>query len=125
MSQCVEVRRACAAAHPQSSLTCGFESGIVTLTLRPQSICPLEIEPAAVNACSHRGQSCISCSPGFSSHCSNSCGCRDTRLFWIDGKGNSISGGYVHYLLFSPLCIASSAARSGLPAESVLEAFVL
>ena len=49
MSQCVEVRRACAAAHPQPFLTCGFEAGIVTLTLRPQGIRPLEIETAAVN----------------------------------------------------------------------------
>ena len=49
MSQCVEVRRACAIAHPQPFLTCGFEAGIVTLTLRPQGVSPLEIETAAVN----------------------------------------------------------------------------
>ena len=49
MSQCVEVRRACAVAHPQPFLTCGFEAGIVTLTLRPQGVSPLEIETAAVN----------------------------------------------------------------------------
>lgn len=49
MSQRVEVRRACAAAHPQSFLTCGFEAGIVTLTLCTQGVCPLETEAAAVN----------------------------------------------------------------------------
>ena len=49
MSQRVEVRRACAAAHPQPFLTCGFEAGIVTLTLRPQGVNPLKIEAAAVN----------------------------------------------------------------------------
>ena len=49
MSQRVEVRRACAAAHPQPFLTCGFEAGIVTLTLRPQGVCSLETETAAVN----------------------------------------------------------------------------
>ena len=49
MSQRVEVRRACAAAHPQPFLTCGFEAGIVALTLRPQGVSPLETEAAAVN----------------------------------------------------------------------------
>ena len=49
MGQCVEIRRACAVAHPQPFLTCGFETGIVTLTLRPQGVSPLEIETAAVN----------------------------------------------------------------------------
>ena len=49
MSQCVEVRRACAAAHPQLFLTCGFEAGIVTLTLRPQGVSPFERKAAAVN----------------------------------------------------------------------------
>ena len=49
MSQCVEVRRACAVAHPQPFLTCGFEAGIVTLTLCTQGVCPLETEAATVN----------------------------------------------------------------------------
>ena len=49
MSQRVEVRRACAAAHPQPFLTCGFEAGIVTLTLCTQGVCSLETEAAAVN----------------------------------------------------------------------------
>ena len=49
VSQCVEVRRACANAHPQPFLTCGFETGIVALALRTQSVCPLETEAAAVN----------------------------------------------------------------------------
>ena len=49
MGQCIEVRRACAIAHPQPFLTCGFEAGIVTLTLRPQGVSPFKIETAAVN----------------------------------------------------------------------------
>ena len=49
MSQRVEVRRACAAAHPQPFLTCGFEAGIVALTLCTQGVCSLETETAAVN----------------------------------------------------------------------------
>ena len=49
MSQRIEVCRAGSIAHPQPFLTCGFEAGIVTLTLRPQGIRPLEIETAAVN----------------------------------------------------------------------------
>ena len=49
MSQCVEVRRACAVAHPQPFLTCGFEARIVTLALCTQGVCPLETEAAAVN----------------------------------------------------------------------------
>ena len=49
MSQCVEVCRAGAVAHPQPFLTCGFEAGIVTLTLCTQGVCSLETEAAAVN----------------------------------------------------------------------------
>ena len=49
MSQCVEVRRACAIAHPQPFLTCGFEAGIIPLTLRPQGVSPFKVEAAAVN----------------------------------------------------------------------------
>ena len=49
MSQCVEVCRAGSIAHPQPFLTCGFEAGIVTLTLRPQGISPFERKAAAVN----------------------------------------------------------------------------
>ena len=49
MSQCVEVCRAGAVTHPQPFLTCGFEAGIVTLTLRPQGVSPFKIEAAAVN----------------------------------------------------------------------------
>lgn len=49
VGQCIEVCRACAVAHPQPFLTCGFEAGIVALTLCPQGIRPLEIETAAVN----------------------------------------------------------------------------
>ena len=49
MSQRVEIRRACAVAHPQPFLTCGFETRIVTLTLRPQGVSPFKVETAAVN----------------------------------------------------------------------------
>ena len=49
VSQCVEVCRACAVAHPQPFLTCGFETGVVSFTLCTQGVCPLETEAAAVN----------------------------------------------------------------------------
>ena len=49
MGQRVEVCRAGSIAHPQPFLTCGFEAGIVTLTLCTQGVCPLETEAAAVN----------------------------------------------------------------------------
>ena len=49
MSQCVEVCRAVSIAHPQPFLPCGFEAGIVTLTLCTQGVCSLETEAAAVN----------------------------------------------------------------------------
>ena len=49
MSQRVEVRRACAAAHPQPFLTCGFEAGIVSFALCTQGVSPFKIETAAAN----------------------------------------------------------------------------
>ena len=49
VGQRIEVCRAVSVAHPQPFLTCGFEAGIVTLTLSPQGVCPLETEAAAVN----------------------------------------------------------------------------
>ena len=49
VGQRIEVRRACAVAHPQPFLTCGFEAGIVMLTFCPQGVSPFEIEAAAVN----------------------------------------------------------------------------
>ena len=49
MSQRIEVCRAGSIAHPQPFLTCGFEAGIVTLTLCTQGVCPLETEAATVN----------------------------------------------------------------------------
>ena len=49
MSQRIEVCRAVSIAHPQPFLTCGFEVGIVTLTLRPQGVSPFKVETAAVN----------------------------------------------------------------------------
>ena len=49
MGQRIEVCRTCAVAHPQPFLTCGFKAGIITLTLRPQGVSPLETEAATVN----------------------------------------------------------------------------
>ena len=49
MGQRIEVRRACAVAHPQPFLTCGFEAGIVTLTLSPQGIDTLKTQAFPVN----------------------------------------------------------------------------
>ena len=49
MSQRIEVRCACAVTHPQPFLTCGFETRIVTFTLRPQGVSPFKVETAAVN----------------------------------------------------------------------------
>ena len=49
VGQCVEVCRAVSVTHPQPFLTCGFEAGIVTLTLRPQGVSPFKTEAAAVN----------------------------------------------------------------------------
>ena len=49
MGQRIEVCRAGSIAHPQPFLTCGFEAGIITLTLRPQGVSPFKIEAAAVN----------------------------------------------------------------------------
>ena len=49
MGQRIEVCRAVSVTHPQPFLTCGFEAGIVTLTLRPQGVSPFKIEAAAVN----------------------------------------------------------------------------
>ena len=49
MGQRIEVCRAVSVTHPQPFLTCGFEAGIVTLTLRPQGVSPFKIETAAVN----------------------------------------------------------------------------
>ena len=105
MSQRVEVRRACAAAHPQPFLTCGFEAGIVALALCTQGVSPFKGDSCGQwKACSHRERSYISCSLGFSSRCSNSCGCRDIRRFWIGGRGSSISGGHAHCWSFCRPC---------------------
>ena len=49
VDQRIEVCRTCAVAHPQPFLTCGFEAGIVTLTLRPQGVSPFERKATAVN----------------------------------------------------------------------------
>ena len=49
MSQRVEVRCACAIAHPQSFLTCGFETGIVSFALCTQGIDTLKTQAFPVN----------------------------------------------------------------------------
>ena len=49
VGQRIEVCRAGSIAHPQPFLTCGFEAGIVTLTLCTQGVCSLETEAATVN----------------------------------------------------------------------------
>ena len=49
MGQRIEVCRACAVAHPQPFLTCGFETGVVSFALCTQGVCSLETEAATVN----------------------------------------------------------------------------
>ena len=49
MSQRIEVCRAVSATHPQPFLTCGFETGIVTLTLCTQGIDTLKTQAFPVN----------------------------------------------------------------------------
>ena len=49
VGQRIEVCRACAIAHPQPFLTCGFEAGIVTLTLCTQGIDTLKTQAFPVN----------------------------------------------------------------------------
>ena len=49
VGQCIEVCRACAVAHPQPFLTCGFEAGIVTLALCTQGIDTLKTQAFPVN----------------------------------------------------------------------------
>ena len=56
VGQCIEVCRACAVAHPQPFLTCGFEAGIVTLTLCTQGVCPIEWHNAVGRAIREPGQ---------------------------------------------------------------------
>ena len=49
MGQRIEVCHTISVTHPQPFLTCGFETGIVALALRPQGVSLLKIEAAAVN----------------------------------------------------------------------------
>ena len=49
MGQRIEVCRTVSAAHPQAFLSCGFETGIVALALRPQSVSPLKTQTFPVN----------------------------------------------------------------------------
>ena len=49
VGQRIEICRACAIAHPQPFLACGFETGVVSFALCTQGVCPLETEATAVN----------------------------------------------------------------------------
>ena len=49
MGQRIEVCRTVSATHPQPFLTCGFETGIVTLTLCTQGIDTLKTQEFPVN----------------------------------------------------------------------------
>ena len=49
VGQRIEVCRAVSATHPQPFLTCGFETGIVTLTLCTQGIDTLKTQAFPVN----------------------------------------------------------------------------
>ena len=49
MGQRIEVCRAISATHPQPFLTCGFETGIVTITLCTQGIDTLKTQAFPVN----------------------------------------------------------------------------
>ena len=126
MGQCIEVRRACAVAHPQPFLTCGFEAGIVTLTLCPQGVSPFEIEAAAVNGkpvivwnglVFRAAPVFLAVIPVLWSQGQIS------RLDWRKGQQNFWRVRPLSVVLPS-LCMASPAAQTGLPAESAFEAFV-
>ena len=96
VGQCIEVCRACAVAHPQPFLTCGFEAGIVTLALCTQGVCSLETEAAAVN-----GKPIIvwkglvfRAAPVFLPVIPVFVVTKGKHWFWTGGKGSGISGGY-------------------------------
>ena len=126
VSQCVEIRCTCAVARPQPFLTCGLEAGIVTLTLRLQGVSPLEIETAAVN-----GKSVV---------CWNGLILGAARFFlplfqflWLQEQTPVLDWrkGQQYFWRVRPLsvvlpslCMARPASQTGLPAGSVLEAFV-
>ena len=98
MGQRIEVRRAGSAAHPQPFLTCGFESGIVALALRPQGIDTLKTQAFPVNG---KPVVCwngliLGAAPVFS-HCSSFCGYRGKHRPWTGGTDSSISAEF-------PLC---------------------
>ena len=128
MSQCVEVRRACAAAHPQPFLTCGFEAGIVTLTLCTQGIRPLEIKTAAVNGKSVViGNGLVFCAaPVFLAVIPVFVVTRANTGFGLaEGAAVFLPNPPLPLVVLPSLCIASPASQTGLPAESAFKSFVL
>lgn len=126
MSQCVEVRHACAAPHPQPLLPCGFETGIVALTLCLQSIGSIKMETTAVH-----GESVV---------IGNGLVFRATPVFLpvvpilVTAETRACLGltewAAVFLavcplsVVFPSLCMASPASQIGLPAESTFESFV-
>ena len=128
MSQCVEVRRACTAAHPQPFLTCGFEAGIVTLTLCTQGIRPLEIKTAAVN-----GKSVVignglifRVAPAFLPVVPILVAAGTFAGFGLaEGAAVFLPNPPLPLVVLPSLCIASPASQTGLPAESAFKSFVL
>ena len=127
VGQCVEVCRAGAVAHPQPFLSRRLKAGIVTLALCTQGVCSLETEAAAVNGKPViRGGDPDLTQPLFFSPLFQFCGCRDTRLFWTGGRGSRISAEFppLPSVVLPSLCMARPASQTGLPAGSVLEAFV-
>ena len=127
MSQRIEVCRAGSIAHPQPFLTCGFEARIVTLALCTQGVCSLETEAATVN-----GKSVV-IGNGFIFRAA-SVFLAVFPVFVVQGQTPVLDwrNGQQYFCRVRPLsvvlpslCIASPAAQIGLPAGSVLEAFVL
>lgn len=126
VGQCVEVCRACAIAHPQPFLTCGFETRIVTFTLRPQGVSPFKVETAAVNGKPVIiGNGLVFCAaPVFLAV---------VPVLWLQGQTPVLDwrNGQQYFWRVRPLsvvlpslCMASPAAQTGLPAESAFESFV-
>ena len=96
VGQRIEVCRAGSIAHPQPFLTCGFEAGIVTLTLCTQGGCSLETEAAAVNGKPViRGDDPVfNATPVFLPVIPVFVVTKGKHWFWTGGRGSGISGGY-------------------------------
>ena len=127
MSQRIEVCRAGSIAHPQPFLTCGFEARIVTLALCTQGVCSLETEAATVNGKSvvignglvFRAASVILPVVPVLVVTGANTSLRLAEWAAVFLPGTPIVG------RFTVLCMANPASQTGLPAGSVLEAFVL